>query len=235
MYKLKSKVRFSEIDHTKKLTLPSVINYFQDCSTFQSEELGVGFAFLEQHKKAWVLNFWQIVVERYPKIGEEIEVSTWPTDFRGYFGNRNFLLKDADGEVIACANSLWVFMDMETGRPTKPDMEDIKVYGVEPPYEMEYAPRKIKTGETYVERDGFPVRRYHIDTNMHVNNCQYVQMAQEVLDEQMEVRQVRVEYKKSAVLGDVIIPKVAVEEKRTVVELCDTSGAPYAMVEFIGE
>ena len=52
-------------------------------------------------------------------------------------------------------------------------------------------------------------------------NCQYVQMALEVLPEETRVRQIRVEYKKSAVLGDVIFPKVAREENRIVTELCD--------------
>ena len=83
--------------------------------------------------------------------------------------------------------------------------------------------------------DTFPVRKYHIDTNNHVNNCQYVQMALEVLQKDIKVRQVRVEYKKSAVYGDVILPKLAEEKKRTVVELCDMDEHPYAVVEFIGE
>lgn len=75
------------------------------------------------------------------------------------------------------------------------------------------------------------MRKYHIDTNEHVNNCQYVQMALEVLPEETRVRQIRVEYKKSAVLGDVIFPKVAREEKRIVTELCDENGKPYAVIE----
>ena len=41
-YTFKSRVRFSEVDHTKRITLPGIVNYFQDCSTFQSEELGLG-------------------------------------------------------------------------------------------------------------------------------------------------------------------------------------------------
>ena len=79
------------------------------------------------------------------------------------------------------------------------------------------------------------MRKYHIDTNKHVNNCQYVQMALEALEEDLSVRQLRVEYKKSAVYGDMILPKIAREEERTVVELCDKEGNPYAVVELIGE
>ena len=42
------RVRFSEIDHTRKITVPSIINYFQDCSTFQSEDIGVGRTFKKE-------------------------------------------------------------------------------------------------------------------------------------------------------------------------------------------
>ena len=33
---------YSEIDHRDQLTLPALINYFQDCSTFHSEDVGMG-------------------------------------------------------------------------------------------------------------------------------------------------------------------------------------------------
>ncbi len=96
---------------------------------------------------------------------------------------------------------------------------------------MVYEGRKIKLPEMSENLPSFPVRKYHIDTNEHVNNCQYVQMALEILPEDMKIHQLRVEYKKSAVLGDVIYPKAAHEAERTVVELCDADGKPYAVIE----
>ena len=39
------------------------------------------------------------------------------------------------------------------------------------PLEMEYKSRKIDLPKETKEGDAFPVRRYHIDTNEHVNNC----------------------------------------------------------------
>lgn len=235
MYKLEGQVRFSECDMTKSITLPAIINYFQDCSSAQSEAIGYGIDYLREKQKTWVLSSWQIVVERYPKLGEEIEVGTWATGFKGLYGTRNFSMRTKAGEMLAYANSIWAFMDIAAGRPAKPGEEEVNAYGMEPPLEMEYAPRKIKLPEKAILVDTFPVRKYHIDTNNHVNNCQYVQMALEVLQEDIKVRQVRVEYKKSAVYGDVILPKLAEEEKRTVVELCDMEEHPYAVVEFIGE
>ena len=231
-YTINGRVRFSEIDHTRKMTVPAIINYFQDCSTFQSEDLGVGLDVLREREKAWILTYWQIVVDRYPKMNEEIQVSTWASKFKGMLADRNFCMMDENGNKLAYAQSVWVYMDMEKGRPVRPDQEEVDVYGQCEPLEMDYESRKITLPQKSVNLEPFPVRRYHIDTKEHVNNCQYVQMAMEMLDKERVIRQVRVEYKKSAVLGDIIVPKSGERDDQTVVELCAADGELYAAVEF---
>lgn len=235
MYAIKQRVRYSEVDHTKHLTLTGIVNYFQDCSTFQSEDIGLGIEFLESHKRGWVLSSWQIIVNRYPKIGDTIEVETWATGFDKLYGTRNFVMKDENGELLACANSIWVFMDMEKGRPTKPTEEEIQAYELEPKFPMEYAPRKIDLPEGWEELPAFPVRKAQIDTNGHVNNSRYIEMALELLPKELDLGQIRVEYKKSAVYGDRIYPMIHEEEKKTIVKLCDEGGQLFAVVEFTGE
>ena len=231
IYTFDSRIRYSEIDHHGTITLPGIINYFQDCSTFQSEDIGAGLEVLREKKRAWLLSYWQVVVERYPALGEKVTVGTFAYGFRGLFGERNFFMKDADGNQIACANSLWVFMDIEKGRPTRPEESDIAPYGTEPRLDMEYEGRKISLPEQMEDLPSFPVRKYHIDTNEHVNNCQYVQMALEVLPRDLQVHQLRVDYKKSAVLGDQVYPRMAKDGERIVVELCDGEGNVYAAIE----
>lgn len=235
MYTIKERVRYSETDQDKCLTLPGIVNYFQDCSTFQSEALGVGLEFWEAHQKGWILSSWQIIIERYPKLGEEIEVCTWPTGFKGLYGTRNFVMKDVNGETLAYANSIWVFMDLKAGRPIKPTEVDIRAYESEPELEMDYAPRKIVLPNEWETKESFKVLKSQIDTNHHVNNSQYIQMALEVLSEETRIKQVRVEYKKSAVYGDIIYPKLSREETKTIVKLCNADDKLYAAVEFIGE
>ncbi len=230
-YEFESRVRYSEIDHRGTMTLPALINYFQDCSTFHSEAAGVGMERLKKEKKAWVLSYWQIIVKRYPRLCENIITGTFPTGFKGLYGNRNFYMKDGEGKQIACANSIWVFMDLEKARPARPSEEDIAPYGLHAPLDMPYEGRKILLPEEYMEKEPFPVRRYHIDTNEHVNNCQYVQMALEMLPAEISVGQVRVDYKKSALYGEMIYPRLAEEPDRIVTELCDENGNLYAVVE----
>lgn len=230
-YEFDGRVRYSEIDHRGTMTLPALINYFQDASTFQSEAIGLGMDRLKHDRKAWVLSYWQVIVERYPQMCEKITTGTFATEFKGLYGNRNFYMKDESGEMIARANSIWVFMDLEKGRPVRPTAEHIDPYGTCEPLDMPYEERKIALPEQSEAGEPFPVRKYHIDTNEHVNNCQYVQMALEMVPGDIQVRQLRVDYKKSAVLGDMIYPRMTAEQERTVVELCDADGKPYAIVE----
>ena len=187
---------------------------------------------LKAKKKAWILSYWQIVIERLPALGERITAGTFATEFKGLYGNRNFVLDDARGNRLAYANSVWVFMDMEKGRPARPEPEDVLPYGSEPALEMEYEDRKIRLPENLEEKPSFPVRKYHIDTNEHVNNCQYVQMAMDYLPENFKIHQMRAEYKQQARLNDVICPARAVDENKTTVLLNDQKGEPYAVVEF---
>lgn len=231
MYTFESRVRFSEVDATEKLTLPGVVNYFQDCTTFQSEELGRGIEALKAIGKGWILSSWQIEVNRYPKICEKLKIDTWATTFDGIYGNRNFRLRTENDEVLARANSIWVYMDLVKGRPLRPDQDVISAYEIDPPLDMEPVSRKIALPKELEEREAFPVLRHQIDVNNHVNNCQYIQMALEVLPECGRAKKIRVEYKKSAVFGDMICPKVAIEADRKVVELCGTDGSVFAVVE----
>ena len=119
MYDFKSRVRYSEVNSERQLTLPALIDYLQNCCTFQSEDMNIGVEYLEQHHAAWGLSSWEIVMNRYPKLAEHITVSTWPYSFKGFYGYRNFTIKDEAGEICAFANSVWVYMDTATMRPVR--------------------------------------------------------------------------------------------------------------------
>jgi acyl-ACP thioesterase len=232
VYSFKSRVRYSEVDKDKKLDLFSIINYFQDCSTFQSEDIGMGLNYLEKKKRVWLMNAWQIVIQRFPILGEEIITSTWAYDFKSMYGYRNFMIQDGNNQVIAVANSIWVFMDTETGHPVKVTEEDVRGYQAEEKYNMEYAPRKITVPDKLTSLEAFPVIRSNIDTNNHVNNGQYIKMAQEFLPSNFNIKQMRAEYRMSAVLGDMIVPMISHLDDTYTVVLANTDGKPYTIIEF---
>ena len=78
MYQFQSRVRYSETDFNKKMTPYSIVNYFQDCSNFQSEDLHVGLDYCNQLNHFWILSGWQIDIQRYPSLNERITIGTWP-------------------------------------------------------------------------------------------------------------------------------------------------------------
>lgn len=232
MYTFESRIRYSETDSEGRLTMASLLNYFQDCSTFQSESLGLGVSYLKEQHRVWVLSSWQIEVRRYPELCEQVRTGTFPYDFKGFLGSRNFVMETTEGERLAWANSLWSLLDTDTGRPVRPSQEMLKGYTLEERLPMEYAPRKVEIPKDGVYREPITVKKHHLDTNHHVNNGQYVDIAMEFLPEGFETGRLRAEYKKQAFLDDVLYPYVAEGEKGLIVSLQDASGSPYVSVEF---
>ncbi|MBO5351931.1 MAG: acyl-[acyl-carrier-protein] thioesterase [Lachnospiraceae bacterium] len=233
MYSFTSNIRFSEVNADKTLTLTSLVNYFQDCTIFHSESLHAGFEFLEPLHKAWVLSAWQVVIHRLPTFGESVLVGTWPYHFTTLSGERNFILKDASGEDLVTANSIWVFTDTQTGRPARLAPEYAGMYPLDPPYPMDYAPRKIALPEQYQEEASFSVTKHHLDSNHHVNNAQYIRMAEDYLPDGFQVGEFRADYRKSARLHDEIHPLVTVTGNDCTVVLADKDNKPYTTVQFI--
>lgn len=226
MYTFDSRIRYSETDETGALSLLGVINYLQDCSTFQSEDIGLGVEYLEEKKRAWLLSSWRIVIDRYPVLGERIKIGTWATSSKGIYGYRDFVIMDQDGNYLVRAESIWFFCDTEKMVPVRVMPEDVAAYGNEEALDLGKAPRKILIPEEYEEGIPVTIATHHLDTNHHVNNAQYVDIAREAVPCTKMIKGIRADYKKAAVLGEILVPRVTKtgEDEWTVVladEVCE--------------
>lgn len=235
MYFFDGRIRYSEVDSKGKLTLTSLLDYFQDTSTFHSEDLGMGVEYLAKIHQVWLLSSWQIVVDRYPRLGERVRIGTAPYAFKNFMGSRNFAMLSENGEFLAKANSVWSLMDTDTWRPVLPSREMLEGYVLEPGLDMDYAPRKIAIPEGGEDREGILIRKHHLDTNNHVNNGRYVDMAMEYLPADFVIRQMRAEYKMQTHLNDILIPHVVESGDCVIVALNDDGGKVHATVEFLRE
>lgn len=232
MFDFYSTVRYSEVDEKLELDEISLTHYFQDCSIFHSESLGIGVNYLSEHNRCWMLSSWQIEVKRYPKLLENIRIATWPYKFDALYGYRNFLMTTKEGEVLAYANSIWIYVDTLSGMPQKltPDITD-RYPLTDAPYDMEYAPRKIRIPKELKNLEPFPVAASNIDSNHHVNNGEYIRMAIEYLPRDFKASRFRAEYRNQAESGDTIYPQLYEEAGKYLVTLNDSSMKPYAIVE----
>ncbi|WP_310601954.1 acyl-[acyl-carrier-protein] thioesterase [Anaerosporobacter sp.] len=235
MYSFTSRIRYSEVDINKKLDLAAIINYFQDCTTFHSEDLQIGIEHMSEMNFSWMLSSWQIIINRSPVYGETITTTTWPYGFDSMFGYRNFTITDTSNAVCAYANSIWILVDLNTGHPIKLTNSITSAYPLEDGLDMEYAPRKIKLPKESQEEQPIQVVRSFLDTNNHVNNGQYIKIAEEFLPKDFIIHEMRADYRTSALLGDTIIPKCSITDKECIVTLCQPDGKPYAIIQFIAQ
>ena len=233
MYKFETKIRYSEVDETARLAVPKIVDYFQDCSNMQSDSLGVGREYLVEKQLAWVLSFWQIVIDRRPGQNEPVNIGTFPYEFKGFMGMRNFLIEDSTGDYIVRANSIWTLLDMKSGRPVKATDDIICHYPLEEKLLMDYAARKVAIPEMGELLSPVKVTKEYIDTNHHMNNAKYITVAMNYVPCHLEVKEIRIEYKKQAFLGDEIYPFVASIEGGLAISLRDADGNPYVNMHIL--
>ena len=236
MYEYKIRIGFSDCDTNKTFTLTSLIDAFQDCSTFQSEDLGVGFDVLTQNNLVWVINYWELNILRLPKLCDYVTVGTYPYDFKGCVGFRNFYMKDEKDEYIVKANSMWTLVDTISSRPSKAPQFISQAYELEQKLDMTYNPRKVLIPESNdvltLEKDPIHIQLHHLDSNHHVNNGQYVKLAMSALGEEENIASLRIDYRKQAHLGDTIYPVVYKTDNKSIVALYDENKSAFSVAEF---
>ena len=241
MYEFHERVRYSETDENENATILSVVNDLQDCSTFHSEEVGLTVQRLREMKRAWLLSYWDIYIDRMPRLCERITIGTSPHAYRGVLAHRNFWIKDEAGVYLLRADSLWFCYDTERMRPVKITEDMLMPFGeMQDVLQLPASERRITEPKELTEAPAILVQPHHIDSNHHVNNAQYIALADEVLTQQrgdaqhFSAGRIRAEYRKSAVLGDTMIPKYGTsEEGGIVVSLQSPAGEVYCNVEFI--
>ncbi|MDO4438536.1 MAG: thioesterase [Eubacteriales bacterium] len=232
-FSYKTRLRYSECGSDEKMSILSAINYLQDCSSFQSEKLGLGTKHLREQNKAWLLNGWHIKFDRYPEFAEEIEIGTYAYQFKGIYGLRYFYIADSKGVPIIRADSLWFLWDNEKQLPARPDKSETELYLLEnkgPELNLEPFERKLKISELGELKNKIKVTKHFLDSNNHVNNARYVEMAADAAMIEHPV-EIKVEYRKAAVLNDDIYCYVNKnEEGYVVVALASEDQSIFAVV-----
>lgn len=230
MYEFSSKIRYSELDYRGKLNIVGILNYFQDCSTFHTEESGIGVVKLHEENLVWVLSTWNVVINRNPEIGEIITIGTFPYEYKGFFGRRNYYMKDEAGEILAMADTLWTFLNFKEGTPARIPVEIGSCQELGERLPIERVKGKIAIGNDMEELSPVMISNRYIDVNRHVNNVQYVSIMLDCVEYE-DYRKVRVEYRKQVRPGALVTPFVGNNENGKVVVLKDSEGDICSVME----
>lgn len=200
------KIGLEDIGRNNEATNKALLAIMQDIACLHSASVGYGILEIEAKKRAWMLLDWKMEVIKRPKYNDDIKVETWSRKVERLYAYRDFQLKDKEGNIIAIGTSRWIFVDTERRRPVRLTADIADLYESETDKnvfteEME----DIKCGDYLFKKD-YCVQRRDIDINQHMNNLSYLDMAYEILPEDIYntkvFNNIRIVYKKEILYGE---------------------------------
>ncbi|MCT1796646.1 acyl-[acyl-carrier-protein] thioesterase [Helcococcus kunzii] len=161
----------------------------------------------------WILYRWYINI--YDKIlsEDEIEIETYSRKIDRFFAYRNFYIYK-NGVKILEADCKWLLVN-EEGKIVRIFPELIEKYGQSEGFAMPKS--EVKPLEKYSKAENIHIRKSDIDVNGHVNNSNYLQYIEDVINlENKSIKNLDLIYKKELKYGDQ--PKIHYSQNNNIFE-----------------
>lgn len=198
IYEEEFTVRYSEVDRNNELTPISIMQYFQEIGCLHSDQVKMG---LNQHA-AWVIIQWKVKILSKANWNDKITVKTWPSGIQGPYCMRDYEMYKGE-ELIAIGTSKWVLTDTETHKLIKVTEDVVERFKPVDKQVFNEPIVKLKPCDNYTYKLVHNVTLKDIDTNQHVNNIKYIELAYDMLPE--DTNYIEVMYKHSSVYGEELV------------------------------
>ena len=170
-------------------------------------KLGYGIKDFERTHLVWLVLFWKLKIYRRPESEEKIHIETWSAGSERVCSYRDYKLYDENNNLIAIATSKWALYNLPEAHLAKITPELLEAYQPTDEHVFENTLYKLAVpNATYLATYDYTVMRRDIDTNHHVHNSNYLDIANEVLPEDVyrnvESSNVEIMYKNQAIYGD---------------------------------
>lgn len=185
----------------------------QDIAADHVEELGYGQDAILKNGMLWVVSNQAADIKRMPELGEEVVVRTWAEKTKMMFFPRRYQVISKDGEIIIEAGAMWALIDIENRKVISPKERAVVIsdYSEEDSDILHLKPHAITT----TEQSTFTIPHSFIDSNGHMNNARYFDIADVVLAEATGgkvAKNVIARYMKESFENDVLTVKWGVED-----------------------
>lgn len=195
------------VDKNNKLTYKGFLKYLREAGSQHSDEAGYGLKDFEKTHLVWLVLNWKLKIYRRPASNEKIHIVTWSAGTERVCSYRDYKIFDENNKLIAIATSKWALYDLIKGSLTRITPEIIEAYHTFDEHIFENVNFKLtEPNIPYLATYDYTVMRRDIDTNNHVHNSNYLDIANEVLPEDvyenMNFENVEVMYKNQAIYGD---------------------------------
>jgi acyl-CoA thioester hydrolase len=104
------------------------VRWINEAAIAHARQVGLGVEACRALSCLWVVRRHDIEYLVPAYAGERLEAYTWPELLRGATSLRRTLFQ-RDGQVLARAETTWVLIDMESGKPRRAPTEMLAAYG----------------------------------------------------------------------------------------------------------
>lgn len=148
---------------------------FQDAATNHTANLGYNYHNMHGAGRVWVLSRMKVYFYRYPTMGDELIVRTWPNGIRQkIFFSRDFDLLSPAGDRYAAAASAWLLIDADTRRMLLPDVFSGSLPDNPCLNALNEDLMKIPQSDGLTEKFSADAGYSSVDLLGHVNNARYI-------------------------------------------------------------
>jgi acyl-CoA thioester hydrolase len=120
VFRLLRRVEWQDLDQVRHVNNAVYLAYIEDCGLQASAAHGWPLQRIRDEGFAIIARRHQIDYQQPALYGDELEVATWASDIKRSSALRHTILKRAsDRAPIARARTLWVWVDLQTGRPIR--------------------------------------------------------------------------------------------------------------------
>jgi acyl-ACP thioesterase len=180
VWREKFQVRSFDIGLNAVMRMSSICSYFQEIAGRHANHLDVGYHYMQENGKVWVLSRLFMNIHERPGWGQEFVAETWPLGIERIFYRRDYRFTDGDKTLIdAC--SYWLLLDLKSRRPTVVPIDGTVLKTNENKIAMAMPTDGfLPVGSDVIEVH--KVKYSDLDQNRHVNNARYVEWIFDLLD-----------------------------------------------------
>jgi len=179
-----SKVRGYDVDQTKQISIPALIRLMHEAAVHQVIQMKLSALELEPRGLGWVLYQQYLEVFSRPLMGDTVRIRTYPSGKQRAFTYRDYLLYDAQSQLLAQARTCWLLMDIKERRIASypPDIEQILLPTND--FKCLARPQPIKVEMDRIDHEQTQQVGYHdLDFNGHLSNTFFFTWMLDALDE----------------------------------------------------
>lgn len=214
-------IRSYEIDPHKIASAPALVRIMQEASMEHVLRLQLSVWDLEPRGLSWVLMRQRLHFSRLPRLGETVEIITYPSAFERVFTHRDYRMYDAEGQEIAHASTTWLLMQTSTRRMSRIPADMLAYNELLP----DSATHLARAAETLPELGAvlhtirFTIHWFDLDFNFHLTNSKYVEWLLASADEDLlrhaTLLDMEVHYLAECKLGEEVLSETALEHENT--------------------